>query len=103
MPKKLKLTQVRSIIGSQRKKHRSVMKALGFHRNYRTLYKNDTPQIRGMLEKVRHLVECEEINEKNIPPAPERSTGFTVVTGAKGKKKAAAEGEEPGDAAADQH
>jgi large subunit ribosomal protein L30 len=85
MAKKLKVTQVRSIVGSQRKKHRVVMESLGFTRNYRTLYKNDTPQIRGMLNKVRHLVEWEEIDETDIPAAGERSQGFTVVKQAKRK------------------
>ena len=64
MAKKLKITQVRSIIGSQEKKHKRVMTSLGFTKNYATLYKNDSPQIRGMLHKVRHLVEWEEIAEK---------------------------------------
>ena len=86
MGKKLKVTQVRSIIGSQRKKHRVVMESLGFRRNSRTLYKNDSPQIRGMLHKVRHLVEWEEIDEKDIPSGAERTRGFTVVQEAKKKK-----------------
>lgn len=105
MPKKLKLTQVRSIIGSQRKKHRNVMEALGFQKNYRTLYKNDTTQIRGMLNKVRHLVEWEEIEEKNIPQKSERSKGFTVVKAAKKKEKPSEEapaGEKSGNAAVEQ-
>jgi ribosomal protein L30 len=36
------------------------MKAIGFHRNYETLVKDDTPQLRGMLQQVRHLVRVEE-------------------------------------------
>ncbi|UCF05360.1 MAG: 50S ribosomal protein L30 [bacterium] len=79
MAKKLKLTQVRSIIGSQRRKHRDVMKSLGFRKNYRTIYRNDTPQIRGMLNKVRHLVSCEEIDEKEIPAPAVRGAGYTVI------------------------
>lgn len=105
MPKILKITQVRSIIGSQRKKHRNVMEALGFRKNCRTLYKNDTPQIRGMLSKVRHLVEWEEIDDKDVPRKPEHSRGFTVVTAAEREKKPVTEassGEEPGDAAVEQ-
>ncbi len=105
MPKKLKLTQVRSIIGSQRKRHRNVMEALGFQKNYRTLYKNDTPQIRGMLNKVRHLVEWVEIEEKDILPKSERSKGFTVVKAANKEKKPSAEapaGEKSGNTAVEQ-
>jgi large subunit ribosomal protein L30 len=77
--KKLKITQVRSLIGSQRQKHRTVMKALGFRRNNQTLYKDDTPQIRGMIAKVRHLVASEEIDAKDVPARVEKSLGFTVV------------------------
>jgi len=36
------------------------MKALGFHRMHETLEKTDTPQLRGMLHQVRHLVKVEE-------------------------------------------
>jgi large subunit ribosomal protein L30 len=79
MAKKLKLTQVRSVIGSQEKKHKRVMTALGFRKNYRTLYKNDTPEVRGMLRKVSHLVACEEIDEKDIPAPSKGASTFTVL------------------------
>jgi large subunit ribosomal protein L30 len=36
------------------------MRAIGFHHNYQTLIKEDTPQLRGMLHQVRHLVTVEE-------------------------------------------
>ena len=89
MANKLKITQVRSIIGSQEKKHKRVMASLGFTKHQATLYKNDNPQIRGMLAKVRHLVEVEEIAEKDVPVAEPRSKGYTVVKAAKktGKKE----------------
>ena len=61
--KRLKITQVRSLIGSN-PKHRRTMKALGFHRLQETLEKTDTPQIRGMLQQVRHLVKVEEVEGK---------------------------------------
>ncbi len=38
------------------------MEALGFKRMHQTVEHNDTPQIRGMLEKVHHLVKVEETN-----------------------------------------
>ena len=59
MASKLKITQVKSLIGCK-PKHRLTMKALGFHRMQETLIKNDTPQIRGMVCQVRHLVKVEE-------------------------------------------
>ncbi len=62
MSKKLKITQIKSLIGSQ-PKHRLTMKALGFHRMHETLEKTDTPQIRGMVHQVRHLVQVEEVND----------------------------------------
>ena len=84
--KMLKITQTRSLIGSQREKHRAVMKSLGFRKNQQTIYKNDNPQIRGMIQKVRHLLVWEEINATDIPAPVERSAGFTIIEG----KKAAA-------------
>ena len=59
MAKKLKITQVKSLIGSL-PKHKLTMKALGFHHHQETLLKEDTPQLRGMLHQVRHLVRVEE-------------------------------------------
>lgn len=58
MSKKLRITQVKSLIGSQ-PKHKRTMKAIGFHRHQETLVKEDTPQLRGMLQQVRHLVRVE--------------------------------------------
>ncbi len=84
----LKITQIKSLIGSQQAKHRVVMESLGFKRNQQTLYKNDTPQIRGMIQKVRHLVVWKEIDEKEIPVPAVKSPGFTIVSGkAAGAKK----------------
>jgi len=63
MDKKLKITQVKSVIGSQ-PKHKRTMKAIGFHHHQETLIKKDTPQLRGMLQQVRHLVRVEETGEE---------------------------------------
>jgi len=55
---KLKITQVRSIIrrtGQQKK----VVAALGLRRMNQTVEHDDSPQIRGMLDKVAHLVKVE--------------------------------------------
>lgn len=79
MAKKLKITQVRSVIGSQEKKHRRVMEALGLRGNYRTIYKNDSPHIRGMLKKVMHLVTWKEVPENEIPALTRAPKGFTVL------------------------
>ncbi len=60
--KKLKITQIRSIIDRPERQKRTI-KALGLGRpNYVKIH-NDTPQIRGMIRRVSHLVKVEEINE----------------------------------------
>jgi large subunit ribosomal protein L30 len=79
MAKMLKITQVKSIINSLGGKHRPVMEALGFKKNYRTLYQKDTPQIRGMLQKVRHLVVWEEIEESDVKAPEKKGPGVTVI------------------------
>jgi large subunit ribosomal protein L30 len=57
----LKVTQVRSVIGSKQG-HKRTVRALGLKRIHDTRVHEDTPQIRGMLHKVRHLVSYEEVN-----------------------------------------
>jgi ribosomal protein L30 len=37
------------------------MQAIGFHHHQQTLIKTDTPQLRGMLHQVRHLVRVEDV------------------------------------------
>ncbi len=55
----LKITQTKSIIGRLEKQKRTI-EALGLGRpNYFTV-KKDTPQIRGMINVVKHLVKVEE-------------------------------------------
>lgn len=62
MAKKLKITQVRSIIDRPKPQKRTI-EALGLGRPNYTKVHNDTPQIRGMINKVSHLVKFEEIDE----------------------------------------
>lgn len=60
MAKKLKITQVRSVI-DRPKRQKATIEALGLGRpNYVSTH-NDTPQIRGMINKVSHLIKVEEI------------------------------------------
>jgi large subunit ribosomal protein L30 len=58
--KKLKITQVRSIIDRIEPQKRTI-KALGLGRPGYSVIKKDTPQLRGMIRKVVHLVEIEEV------------------------------------------
>ena len=56
----LKVTQVKSVIGSKQN-HKRTVRALGLKRIRDSRVHEDTPQIRGMLHKVRHLVSYEEV------------------------------------------
>jgi large subunit ribosomal protein L30 len=58
----LKVTQMRSVIGSK-EPHKRTIKALGLKRIRDSRVHGDTPAIRGMLHKVRHLVRVEEVDE----------------------------------------
>lgn len=58
--KSLKITQIRSLIG-QKPNHKKTIEALGLKRIRHSVIKNDTPQIRGMIKKVVHMVEVEEV------------------------------------------
>jgi len=60
MAKQLKITQTRSTIDRLEVQKRT-MKALGLGRPHRSVIKKDTPQIRGMIRKVVHLVHVEEV------------------------------------------
>lgn len=60
MAKKLKLTQIGSIIDRPKDQKRTIV-ALGLGRPNYTKLHNDTPQIRGMIKKVSHLLKVEEI------------------------------------------
>ncbi len=59
---KLKVTQVRSIIDRPKDQKRTI-EALGLGRPNWEVVHNDTPQIRGMIRKVTHLVKVEEIKK----------------------------------------
>ena len=58
----LKVTQMRSVIGSV-ENHKRTVRALGLKRIRDEKVHADTPQIRGMIHKVRHLVRVEEVEE----------------------------------------
>ena len=59
MAKTITFTQVKSGIGST-KKIRATLIGLGLTKMYKTVTRTDTPEIRGMLAKVEHLVRIEE-------------------------------------------
>ena len=55
----VKVTLVRSMIGRP-EKHRRVLSGMGLTRLNKTVELKDTPEIRGMINKVSHLVRTEE-------------------------------------------
>lgn len=58
--KKIKITQVRSEIGYCWKQ-RLVLRGLGLKKRGDSVEKLDTPEVRGMINKVIHLVEIKEL------------------------------------------
>ncbi len=60
--KKLNITQTKSII-DRPKTQKLTIEALGLGRPNHSKIHNDTPQIRGMIKKVSHLLKVEEIEE----------------------------------------
>jgi large subunit ribosomal protein L30 len=59
---KLLITQKKSRIG-EKPKNKATLDALGLHRNYRSVTLTDTPQLRGMLRQVAHLVRVEKAED----------------------------------------
>ena len=58
----LKITQIRSQSG-QTERQKATLVGLGLGRIGKTRQLEDTPSIRGMVDKVKHLVKVEEVSE----------------------------------------
>jgi len=56
---RVKVTQVKSLI-DRSKRQKATMKALGLNKINRSVEHELTPQINGMIEKIKHLVKVEE-------------------------------------------
>ena len=80
MAKKLRITQVGSAIG-RNFDQKGTLKALGIRKVNQTVIKDDTPQIRGMIRKIRHLLVVEEIEEAG------KARGTTASEPEKGAQK----------------
>ncbi|MBI3995412.1 MAG: 50S ribosomal protein L30 [Nitrospirae bacterium] len=61
-PRKLSITLLRSTIGYPRQK-RQVVRSLGLRRIRHTVVRPDTPQIRGMIAKINHLLDVKEVSQ----------------------------------------
>jgi large subunit ribosomal protein L30 len=62
MAKRLRIKLVKSSIG-YRKSQKATVRALGFRRLGQTVEHDDSPTIRGMINKVQHLVTVEPVEE----------------------------------------
>lgn len=58
---KLQITLVRSLIGRD-EKQRATVNTLGLRKTNQSVVHQDSPAIRGMVEKVKHLVQVQEID-----------------------------------------
>lgn len=58
---KLRITLVKSGIGHPEPQKRTI-RALGFHRLHQVVEHEDTASVRGMVQKVSHLVRVEEVS-----------------------------------------
>ena len=63
---KLRITWKRSVIGCPQDQVRTI-RALGLRRLHQSVEREDTPTIRGMIHKVRHLVIAEEVAGEKTP------------------------------------
>ena len=59
MSGKIKVTLIKSMIGRP-EKHRKVLRSMGLLKMNRTVEFKDSPNIRGMINKISHLVKTEE-------------------------------------------
>ena len=57
-PKKIKVTQIKGLIGTIQA-HRACVRGLGLRRIRHSVEVEDTPAVRGMINKVSYLVKCE--------------------------------------------
>lgn len=57
---KLRVTYSKSAIGYT-ERQKATIKALGFKRLYQTIEHEDTPAVRGMIQKISHLLTVEEV------------------------------------------
>ncbi|WP_116051055.1 50S ribosomal protein L30 [Amycolatopsis palatopharyngis] len=56
----LKVTQIKSKIGTKQN-HRDTLRTLGLRKIRQSVVREDTPQVRGLVHTVRHLVTVEEV------------------------------------------
>lgn len=60
--KKVRVTQIRSVV-DRPKDQKDTVRRLGLHRINDSVVKDDSASVRGMIDKVRHLVRVEEVSK----------------------------------------
>ena len=60
---KLKVTQIRSTI-NRIESHKKIIRSLGLGKIGKSRIHNDTPSLRGMINKVAYLLKVEELKEE---------------------------------------
>jgi large subunit ribosomal protein L30 len=60
MPQQLKVTLIKSLI-DQKPCHKKAAQAMGLRRISKTRIYDDSPNVRGMIRVIRHLVKVEEL------------------------------------------
>ena len=83
----LKITLVKSTIGSVPRNRRTVV-ALGLRKTGRTVYRQDSPSIRGMISNVEHLLQVDEVD--SVPKVERKAKPTAVKAEPKPAKKPAA-------------
>jgi len=59
----LKITLVKSMIGRP-EKHRKVLRGMGLTKLNKSVLLKDAPTVRGMIDKVSHLVQAQEVTDE---------------------------------------
>ena len=57
--KKIRVTQTRSVYGRLRS-HRDTVRGLGLRRMHHTVELDDTPEVRGMINKIQYMIRVED-------------------------------------------
>ncbi|MCS7050682.1 MAG: 50S ribosomal protein L30 [Thermomicrobium sp.] len=61
--KRLRITYVKSVIGFS-EKQRATLRSLGLRRLGQSVEYPDSPTVRGMIQKIQHLVRVDELDER---------------------------------------
>ncbi|MGH3517169.1 MAG: 50S ribosomal protein L30 [Haloechinothrix sp.] len=64
-PSKLKVTQIKSKIGTKHN-HRESLRTLGLRKIRQSVVREDTPEVRGLIHTVRHLVDVESVSGEEV-------------------------------------